>query len=265
MPVTLQQRIVDFLLTRIDGFIPPLDLRLRVGPFSETRHYRAVGREFFRFLRDICALKPYENVLDVGCGCGQVAAPLTRYLHHRAIYEGFDIDSQSIEWCQTTISSTFPNFHFHLADIFNKVYNPMGKYSASHYKFPYENESFDLVILKSVFTHMVPHDLENYLSEICRVLRRRGRCIATFFLLNENSLQCIDSKVSTLDFKAIAKDYRTIDETTPEKAIAYDENYIQRIYEKFGLYNVGPVYYGSWPKFVRKNFKGYQDIIVASK
>lgn len=206
--------IVDFLLGRRDRLTPPRELRMLVGPFRYVHPYRAIGEEHLQYFRDLCALKPNEDVLDVGCGCGQMAAQLTKYLDQRGRYEGFDIVSTMIEWCRKNISSQYPNSHFQLADVFNKHCNPKGKYKASQYKFPYESESFDFVFLKSVFTHMLPQDMEIYLFEIARVLKKDGRCLVTCYLLNKESLKCIEAKLSTQDFKYVFKDYRTVDETT---------------------------------------------------
>jgi len=262
--VRFERYIVDCLLSRIDGVTPPHELRVIVG-VKDARRYRAVGKEFLRYLKNLCALKPNGAVLDVGCGCGQVAAPLTKYLDQHGTYEGFDIDSTMIEWCVKNISFKYPNFHFQIADVFNKSYNTKGKYKASQYKFPYENESFDLIFLKSVFTHMLPQDMENYLSEISRTLKKNGRCVITYFLLYKESLESIEAKLSTQDFKYVFKDYRSTDETAHEKAVAYDKEYICRLYEKFDLVMAAPIYYGSWVKSIRKNFSGYHDMILVSK
>ena len=92
-----------------------------------------------------------------------------------------------IKWCGNNITTKYPNFHFQRANVFNKYYNPTGEYKASEYKFPYNDNYFDLVILGFVFTHMLPTDLENYLSEVSRVLKINGRCLISFFLLNKES------------------------------------------------------------------------------
>jgi hypothetical protein len=75
-------------------------------------------------------------------------------------------DVGSDEWCQGNISSKYPNFRFQLADVYNTEYNPGGTHRASEYESPYEDESFDFVILTSAFTHMLPEEVSNYLSEI---------------------------------------------------------------------------------------------------
>jgi SAM-dependent methyltransferase len=246
-----------------DMLIPPYYIRTIVGPFSNADSYAAVGEEFLKYCKDLCGLKPNGDVLDGGCGCGQMAAPLTRYLNRNAKYEGFDVTPVLIKWCITNISSKYPNFHFQLANIYNKHYNPKGRLKASEYRFPYQDESFDFIFLKSVFTHMLPQDMENYLSEVSRVLKKGQKCLITYFLLNAQSLALIDAKLSTLDFKYSFGNYRTVSKTTPEGAIAYPETYIREKYEKLGLKIVNPIYYGSWCG--RKDFLSYQDIIIAEK
>ena len=110
---------------------------------------------------------------------------------------------------------------------------------------------------------MLPHDIENYISEIARVLRKDGRCLITFFLLNKETLKHIETKKSTLDLKFVSDDYRTIDKDTSEAAIAYEEQFIRGLYGKYGLNIKEPVYYGSWSG--RKEFLSYQDIIIVTR
>jgi SAM-dependent methyltransferase len=140
--------------------IPPLKLRHVIGEdhFDTTTSLRQ--------LQVYCRLEPHEKVLDVGCGCGRVAVSLIGYLNSSGQYEGFDIIKEFIDWLQANVTPKYPNFRFRHANIWNSSYNPNGKILASKYKFPYRNESFDIVYLASVFTHMLPQDLENYLSEI---------------------------------------------------------------------------------------------------
>ena len=94
---------------------------------------------------------------------------------------------QLIEWAQQSISTKFPNFMFRKADIFNKCYNPNGAFKAVDFRFPYEEESFDLIFLTSVFTHMQGAEVRHYLDEIRRALRPGGKCLTTCFLLNGES------------------------------------------------------------------------------
>ena len=252
------KKIIDWLRGRRGEFTPPREaMFIGPGDFEKT------GEEFLGYFVELGGLQPTGRVLDVGCGIGRMARPLTGYLDKKASYDGFDIVADGIDWCRKMITSRYPNFHFRFADVYNTFYNPQGKYKASEYKFPYNKESVDFVFLTSVFTHMLPQDMENYFSEIARVLKRDGKCLITFFLLNSESLQLLDAKLSTEDFKYEFDGYRTTDNDTPEAVIAYDEQSIRRLYEKSRLDVVGPVHYGSWCG--RKSFFSYQDIIIAIK
>jgi ubiquinone/menaquinone biosynthesis C-methylase UbiE len=243
------------------------DLKPSEGMIASTMigggDYEVVGKEFFQFFLDIGELKPDESVLDVGCGLGRMAMPLTGYLKDGGCYEGFDILSEGITWCKENITRTYPNFNFQVSDVYNKQYNPTGKYKASQYKFPYYDAQFDFVFLTSVFTHMLPPDMKNYLSEIKRVMKKGGRCFITFFLLNEESMQLINEGQSREDFRNDYGEYRTVDINVPEYCVAYSENFIMELYRDCGLEIVHPVHYGLWCG--RKKFTSYQDIIVAVK
>jgi len=249
---------MDLLLGRRDELTPP-----RRMIFVGNGDFKKIGEEYLRYFIEICGLKPDERVLDVGCGIGRMAVPLTKYLNKKGSYEGFDIVPNGIKWCRKRISSKYPNFHFQLADVFNKRYNPKGRYNAFEYKFPYENESFDFVFLISVFTHMLPQDMENYFSEVARVLKRGGRCLITFYLLNKESLELMNAGKSMLDFKYEFEKFHTINIDIPEAGICYDEAFVLGLFKKYGLKITQPLHYGRWCG--RLNSLSFQDIIIGTK
>jgi len=109
---------------------------------------------------------------------------LLDYLEPPGRYDGLDILPAQIKFAQDNIHSLYPHFHFHLADVYNREYYPEGKQRADTYKFPFDDSSFDIVYAASLFTHLVPADAVNYLKESCRVLRKGGRCLLSFFLLD---------------------------------------------------------------------------------
>lgn len=225
--------------------------------------FKKVGQLFLDHFVKIGGLKPTDRVLDVGCGIGRMAVPLTGYLSTEGGYEGLDIVAEGIDWCNKKITPRYPNFLFQLADIYNKRYNPEGKYQSSNYKFPYQADFFDFIFLTSVFTHMLARDIDNYLSEISRVLKRNGTCFITFFLLNKESSNLIVKKQSKFDFKYQKEDCRIEVKTIPESAVAYDEGFVKELYKKYGLEILEPIRYGSWCG--RKDFFSFQDIIIATK
>lgn len=227
---------------------------------ASLENFKADGEEFLRIFRDVCGLKPDEAVLDVGSGIGRKALPLVSYLDQQGLYEGIDITRAGIEWCRRAYAP-YSNFRFQHIDVFNRLYNPAGRTPASEYRFPFENQSFDFVMLGSVFTHMLPADLENYLREVRRVLKSGGRCLITYFLLNDESLGLIRAGKSTIDFKYAFENYRIAVEESPEDAIAYDESWIRRLYQKHGL-DIRRLDYGSWCG--RERYLSYQDLVLAA-
>ena len=251
--------ILDIILRQRNELTPPR----RMTSFVGDGDFKAIGNAYLKIFIDICDLKPNARVLHIGRGIGRMAIPLTKFLSKDGSYEGFDLVSMGINWLRENISLKYPNFHFQLANVYNKQYNPKGQYDGHTYKFPYENESFDFVFATSVFTHMLPQDVTNYISEITRVLRRDGKCLMTFFILNSESLELIENGKSGLDFQYILGECRTMDENIPEGLVAYDESFIRSLCVKCGLSIEDPIRYGSWSG--RQNAFRYQDIVVLSK
>ena len=61
----------------------------------------------------------------------------------------------------------------------------VGRITPEAFVFPYDDDVFDVAHLSSVFTHLLPTTIDHYLREINRVLRPGGRCVSTFFVLND--------------------------------------------------------------------------------
>lgn len=118
--------------TKAEQLSPPEELMFVGGGLD---NFKEIGEAFVRDFQVRCRLRPNERVLDVGCGVGRIAIPLTEFLNSDARYEGFDVNAKGIDWCQENITSRYPNFRFHLADIYNEYYHPSGK-RASRYRFP---------------------------------------------------------------------------------------------------------------------------------
>lgn len=250
--------LADRLRGRGDDLIPPRKLIHNIGG-----SFNGVGNAFFRHFVELGNLQPHERVLDVGCGVGRMAVPLTRYLADGGSYEGFDIDAREIDWCTRHVTSRYPNFRFQVADIYSKRYNPKGACTDAGYRFPYADGSFDFVFMTSVCTHILQPGIENYLSEVSRVLKRDGRSLITWFLLNEESTGLMRAGRSSLDFKYGQGPCRLADQDVPEFAVAYDEGLVTNAYASKGLIVVEPIRYGNWCDRARSF--DYQDIVVARK
>jgi SAM-dependent methyltransferase len=259
----LTQEAIERLFGRSDPLIPPARLMFVGG---SRRDFQALGDKWVQTFIRLADLKPNERVLDVGCGVGRMASALTRYLNGEATYEGFDIVPSGIEWCQRAITTRFPNFRFQHADLYNRGYNPSGRLRATDYRFPYENSTFDFVFLTSVFTHMLPADVRWYLSEIRRVLRPGGRCLATFFVLDAVARQLIEREETqpSRRFTHELGGYWVMDPKVPEATLAYDEDAVRTMYQNAGLRLREPIDYGTWAGESRGRTNHSQDIVLAT-
>ena len=164
--------------------LPPPELMQR-EQITVLEDWFAWANEWHMVLRLYGGLKNNSMVLEIGCGLGRIAYSMRDYLvMGGGRYHGFDICKYKIDFLQNYFSPHFPNFFFAHVDVHNTTYNPGGKLKASQFTFPYEDETFDLVYAASVFTHMLPDNLERYFNEATRVLRPGGRCVFSFFLLD---------------------------------------------------------------------------------
>lgn len=250
---------IDRALSRREPMTPPV--RWMFDGSTDQSSFKRAGDEFLGHLMRYCDLKASDRVLDVGSGIGRQAIALTRILGESGSYEGFDIVPLGPAWCTKSITTRFPNFRFQTANVFNSLYNRRGEMMPSDYRFPFSDASFDLIIGISLFTHMLPDGLENYLCEMSRVLRDGGRCLTTFLLINPESQALLEQGRSKLRFKFDHGKFRTAAETA-EGAVSYDEAYILQLHAKNDLTPTRPIVYGSW---CGRTADTYQDIVVASK
>lgn len=251
--------LVALRMTAGEALVPPRRLHT-VGDSD----FKRTGEEFFQLFRQLVDLGPDERILDVGCGIGRLARPLVPYLSASGSYDGFDVSEIAIRWCQRHYRR-YANFSFKYVNVANTSYNPDGGVTAENFSFPYADASFDLVFLTSVFTHMMPAAVERYLHEIARVLAPGGRCLATFFLLNDESRALIAAQRSSPHFvdAAAAAPCAIADPANPEHAVAYEETWALAQLAAAGLAPRSPLDYGSWCG--REHFTSFQDIVIADR
>jgi SAM-dependent methyltransferase len=254
-----QGAILDFIDSARGLDLPPHRLRGFVG----VGDFTAIGDEHLRYFIEYGKLLPTDKVLDVGCGVGRMALPLTRYLSGRGEYYGFDPTAAGVEWCTQHITTRHPNFHFESVDLHNDVYNPLGKHHAEDFRFPYPDATFDFVFLTSVFTHLFPDAMRNYFSEVARVLRKDGRSFITYLLRNPESLALTAQGKSSMNFSHKLNECWTAYPDTPEAALAFDESEILSLYQA-GPIRVAELKYGRWCGR-KSEYGGFQDLIVGVK
>jgi len=225
-------------------------------------HYREIGLEFFSYFLKWGDLDPTDDVLDIGCGGGRMAAPLIHYLDSTAKYVGFDVHEGSIRWCQDNISSRRPNFKFERFDLQNQRYNPRGAIGSTDFVFPYEDDSFSFSIATSVFTHMPRAEVRHYLKQIARVLRRGGRAFCTAFMMTPEADEALRTFKRGLTFDHMIGENPTHSIAEPLMAVAQTEGALRSdiaaaglILDRFAL--------GWWSGLAGSH--GQQDMILLRK
>ncbi len=142
-----------------------------VGP-STKEEYERLGLVKLRLLIDL-GLNPDSNVLDVGCGTGQLAAPLHEFLSDRGQYVGSDISPEAVAFCR----SRFPRSNFSFLQ-------------SEMTRLPELTEKFDFIVFFSVFTHTYPRETALLLHEASQLLAANGVIFADVFtapLIDEHS------------------------------------------------------------------------------
>ena len=109
----------------------------------------------------------------------------------------------------------------------------------------------------------MPPDLQHYMSEISRVLKKGGRSFITYFLWNETSASLHDQGLSHRNFQFEGPGYRTENKACPEWCLAYDEPDIRLAYENNNFQIEEPIRYGAWSG--RSEHLSGQDVVVAIK
>lgn len=244
----------DVALRRRDPLIPPRRLASYVGDSD----FAATGDEFLGHFRELGGLAPGDRVLEMGCGIGRMARVLAGVLRPPGSYDGFDVVSSGIAWCQAHYRDTPAPFRFVHANLRNAAYNPAGALRADEYRFPYGDGAFDLVIATSLFTHLLAGDADHYLAEAARVLVPGGRLLATWYLIPDPDRGVPPPPFARTD-PAAPTALRNPD--VPEEAVAFDERWLRDRLAAHGL---------SWDTLARGSWRGgqgrsLQDIVVAHR
>lgn len=240
-----------------DELVPPRGM-IYIGSGDFVKQ----GKRLMQLLIEHTGLTPQGSVLDIGCGIGRLAAPLTKYLDKEGRYEGFDVVKTGIDWCNENIAARYPNFHFVWVSLKNDLYNLDTNKESTSFAFPYPASSFDSIVLTSVFTHMMPDDVTHYLREISKVLRPGGKCMTTFFIINGNIKEKMKNGLTKFKFKYPYEGYYLMDKKVKEANVAYDEATLLRTIGHCGL-KVESMHRGGWTG--EKDALDFQDVMILSK
>lgn len=240
-----------------EPLVPPAGLI-----FTGAGDFKAIGEKLVNSFITWCHLQPTAKVLDVGCGIGRVARPLTKFLNQEGAYWGFDIVRLGISWCKRAYRN-FPNFHFQYIPLRNDLYNLSTKAVASAFHFPYPSDHFDLVVLISVFTHMQEADVGSYFFEIARVLKKGQSCFCTFFLITKESDDYLKNSPNPF-FKFRYDHYFLHDSTVKDANIAYKWEVVETMIQAAGM-QITQFFPGWWAGREKEHSLDFQDVLIITK
>ena len=247
--------VINKLLGNREPLVPPKGLI-----YTGSGNFKEIGEMQLRYFREYCNLLPSDAVLDIGSGMGRSAIALTRYLNSEGKYEGFDVVKRGVDWCSKNISSRYSNFQFNYVPLNNDLYRPTGN-APEVFRFPYPDDTFNLIIVNSVFTHMVAKEVENYFSEMTRVLKKGGSTYITFFLYDKD--QTIFPKGFDFPFDYI--NYRLMDNEVKSANVAYEKNYLNNELARKNGFKVRYLFEGSWRGLPKESCKEFQDLVILEK
>lgn len=225
--------------------------------------FRAIGAEFLELFIRYGGLRPDCDVLDLGCGIGRMAVPLTQYLSPGASYAGVDVNRAGLRWCRRHIARIYPNFTFHHVDYNNPLYNPSGRKLPWSHPLPFAPGSFDFIVATSVFTHLSRHDFKAFARQFAALLRPGGRLFLTFFLLDETSIEAmVHGAGARLSFAVGSRPTVEAVGLPPRSAIAFRRDYVETVLTANDFVPCGPPLRGTWSGTAGIT---YQDIVVAER
>ncbi len=240
--------------------------------YTGSGDFVKAGNWWRNFFIKQAGLQPSHRVLDVGSGIGRIARGLTfltQYTdsssgtHVGGTYDGFDAIKLGVDWCTKNISSQHPHFRFQYVPLENDLYRNDGQ-NAAQFTFPYPDGAFDFVILTSVFTHMLPDEVVRYLSEIQRVMCDSGVCVATFFILNEETRQILKSKAD-FHFPFDYGHYALMDDQVKAANVAFDTTFLEKTIAQNGL-KIEKKIDGFWRVGHRvSDVQDFQDVLILKK
>ena len=200
-----------------------------------------VASEIILVLAKHVDLTAQRSVLDVGCGCGRIATALTQYLDDTSDYVGVDIIPGLVQFGREFITPRYPHFKFLLLDEGNLTYDawrPKGSAvdltRLSEAKPP---GSVNLAISISLFTHLDYPAAVDVLRAIAQMLAPEGQAFITFFVVDAEARQNIESGRTGFSFRRTTPSGKLSAEKSddPTYAVGYSIEQVDELARSIGL------------------------------
>lgn len=247
------------------GYDIPIELMLMTG--GGPASFDDVSAFHISNLTKWIGLESDYSVVEIGCGIGRDAIPLTKILT-KGNYTGVDIIGRSIDWCSTNITPANPKFKFYHFDVDDELHNPTGTTNAVDIRVPVEDGTVDRIFLFSVFTHLLRPEIEHYLREFRRMLKPDGLVYATTFIYDDPILKSArETALTPFDLRfehEITPGCRINDPAHPLGAVAFTREIWDDMVAETGMEYAKPLLKGGWSGFYQNADDG-QDAVILRK
>ena len=169
-------------VVRGSAILPAKHLRFCGDKFKDDEYFLNSAKAEAQRLVEQTSLSPQSRILDLGCGVGRLPLGIIAQGLQVESYWGLDVDKRSIGWCKKYIQLQHPKFQFLHTDVWSARYNPKGTILSSTFRLPFDDQSFNIIYLYSVFSHMLTDDVRIYTGEFKRVLAPSGYVFLTVFV-----------------------------------------------------------------------------------
>ena len=248
-------------LLQFRGYELPVSLVMKTG--SGTHNFEKIADWHVSQLQKYIGIKCTDSVVEIGCGIGRIAIPLTEMLTEGR-YLGTEVIRPSVDWLSENIAAKYNNFRFAHHDIHDTLHNPNGTMHAADIRLPVDDKSVDVIFLQSVFTHMMEDEIVHYLREFARILKPGGRVSASCFLVNDKALNAVRDAPPegwSVQFKYPVGDRCYINsKQEPRAAVAFEDDKFISMIEAAGL-QVDQILWGTWSG-TRENPRSGQDVAI---
>lgn len=154
------------------------DRRGGKSSYAEWAHVIGI---FQTLIYQSITVKTGNHILDVGCGTGLLGISSEPFIFGGGKYTGIDVSQNDVGFCRNHFKDL--NYHFIHLNVANPTY--ASNQDEGLKPWPIDNDSQDLVLALSVWTHLSEIDAKFYFNEIQRVLKKGSKALITLFYLDE--------------------------------------------------------------------------------
>jgi SAM-dependent methyltransferase len=175
------------------------------------------------------------ELLDFGCGFSFTQALTNRSLPIKR-YVGVDVSEEILDFLAENVDD--PRFEYYRIDAQNAMYNPAGEPLTESTSLPFGDQSFDLISLFSVFTHMAPADTEKLLRILRNHVKPDGRLFFSVYLdeLTDDGHGLMDKVAATAGIERVGEieEFADLNPKKPLDWAVYSQPYFRGLLDATG-------------------------------